>query len=94
MTHLLGGKLVIARDYLEHEATMKYCATIPHTDVHGDFLTDFLKSVIQVFAAAGLAFEILSCPFNFVFCPLEPIHLPLTTDVASFMKCFYSGMNS
>lgn len=67
MTHLTGRKLLTVRDYLAHEGTMNYCAAIPYTDG--------LMSVIQMFAAAGLAFYILSCPFNFVFCPLEPTHL-------------------
>lgn len=87
----MGRKLLIVRDYLEHANTVNYCAAIPHTDVHDNF---FMMSVIQVFAAAGLAFQILSCPFNFVFCPLEPMYLPLTTDAASFMRCFYPGKNS
>lgn len=86
----MGRKPLIVRDYFEHEATMNYCAPIPHIDIHGDFL----MSVIQVFAVAAVAFKILFCPFNFVFCPLEPIHLPLTTDAASFMRCFYPGKNS
>lgn len=48
----MGSKLLIVRDYFEHEATMSYCPPNSHTDVHADFL---MMSVIQVFAAAGLA---------------------------------------
>lgn len=49
----MGRKVLIVRDYLEHEGTMNYCAPIPYTDGHANFL---MMSMIEVFAAAGLVF--------------------------------------
>lgn len=62
MTHVMGRKLLIVRDYLEHEVVINSCAPVPHTDVHGDFL---MMPVIQVFAAAGLPLKY--CPVPSVF---------------------------
>lgn len=80
MTHVLWSKLNIVRDYSEHEFTVSLCAPAPQTDVHDDLL---MISVIQVFAAAGLASWIFSCHLNLVFLSTEPICFPALIDVAS-----------
>lgn len=74
--------LNVVRGYFEHELTMSYCGPAPQTNVHADLL---MKSVIGVFAAAGLASRILSCPLNLVFLPIEPRHFPVLIDTASSM---------